>query len=504
MPVQSNLPIIKQALNHLRRTAIIDENGTYSYKELLSAAERVAIRLLGDRADLQEARVAFMIPSGFDYVAVQWGIWLAGGIAVPLCISHPLPELEYVVGDSKADILALHPQYEEKLQPLVEEQGLRVISTSDVTPAGHEVQPENKFPEIRENRRGMILYTSGTTSKPKGVVLTHRNITSQITTLIEAWEWSANDRILHVLPLHHTHGIINALLCALWAGASCKMLPQFDAATVWNRFLESDLTLFMAVPTVYIKLIAEWENSPPDKQNQMSQACSRMRLMVSGSAALPVSTFEKWKDITGHTLLERYGMTEIGMAISNPLHGERRPGYIGRPLPGVPIRLVDESGNEIIDKGISGEIWVKGSNVFLEYWERPEATREVFKQGWFRTGDMAVIENGYFRILGRSSVDIIKTGGYKVSALEIEDMLRLHADIKECAVVGKEDFEWGERVCAAVTVNNDASLSLEELRQWARVRMATYKIPSRLLVLDELPRNAMGKVTKPEVKKLFG
>lgn len=498
MQTKFNHPIIKQALTHRDRTAIINERGIYSYNNLLQTAESVASCLLAGKKDLQQARIAFMIPPGFEYVAVQWGIWLAGGIAVPLCISHPLPELEYVIADSGAEIIVVHPVFREKLQALADKKGIRFILTPEALLA-----EAVELPDVSEDRRAMILYTSGTTSRPKGVVTTHRNITSQITTLIDAWGWRAEDRILHVLPLHHTHGIINALLCPLWAGAVCEMLPQFDAATVWDRFIHGDITVFMAVPTVYIKLIEFWENAAEEERRKMTQACAKMRLMVSGSAALPVSVFEKWKTISGHALLERYGMTEIGMAISNPLLGERRPGYIGLPLPRVQIRLVDESGNEVKDEGTPGEIRVKGPNVFLEYWRRPESTQEAFVDGWFRSGDVAVMENGYFRILGRSSVDIIKTGGYKVSALEIEEILRGHPCIKECAVVGVEDAQWGERVCAAVVLNGDNSLDLEELRNWAKEKMAVYKIPSRLAAVEELPRNAMGKVTKPEVKGLF-
>jgi malonyl-CoA/methylmalonyl-CoA synthetase len=225
--------------------------------------------------------------------------------------------------------------------------------------------------------------------------------------------------------------------------------------------------------------------------------------MVSGSAAMPVTIFNKWKTITGHTFLERYGMTEIGMGISNPLDGERKPGYVGIPLPGVTIRLVDEAGQVVEEEEVPGEIQLKGDNVFLEYWRRPEETAKTFRDGWFLTGDIAVLEEGYYRILGRSSVDIIKTGGYKVSALEIEEVLRTHTDIKECAVVGVADEEWGERVGAAVVLNNRGELSLGNLRAWAKPKIAPYKVPSRLLLVEDLPRNAMGKVTKQDVKKLF-
>jgi len=281
------------------------------------------------------------------------------------------------------------------------------------------------------------------------------------------------------------------------------MLPCFDGEVVWSRFVHSDLTLFMAVPTIYVKLIAVWEKATKEEQQVLSKACAKMRLMVSGSAALPTAVFKRWQVISGHTLLERYGMTEIGMALSNPLHGERRPGFVGTPLPGVEVRLVDESARAIEDEGKSGEIQVRGPNVFLEYMGKPEATARAFRKDWFSTDDEGVMEKGYYRILGRRSVDIIKSGGDKVSAIEIEEVLRTHPTIQECAVVGVKDQEWGERVCAAVILRPDRSLSLGSLRNWAKERLAKPKVPAQLLLLDELPRNVMGKINKPELRRLF-
>ena len=494
----SSLPLIQRALKQGDRLAIIDRAGRYSYTALLTAADRITRCLLSGQPDLGEARVAFMVPPSLEYAAVQWGIWQAGGVAVPLCPSHPLPEIEHIIRDTKAEFVVSHPDFESQLRSLSRVLKVRLLLTSEATKA-----KKCPVPEVTLDRRAMILYTSGTTSKPKGVVTTHRNILAQITSLIDAWEWTADDHVLHVLPLHHTHGIVNVLLCALWAGATCEMLPQFDAEAVWSRLVHSDLTLFMAVPTIYVKLIAAWEKATPEEQQVLSKACSKMRLMVSGSAALPAAVFERWKTISGHTLLERYGMTEIGMALSNPLHGERRPGFVGVPLPGVDVRLVDESAHTIEDEGKPGEIQVRGPNVFLEYMGRPEATARAFRKDWLSTGDEAVVEKGSYRILGRRSVDIIKTGGDKVSAIEIEEVLRAHPAIQECAVVGVKDQEWGERVCAAVIPRPGHSLSLGSLRKWAKNRLAKPKVPVQLLLLDELPSNVMGKVNKPELRKLF-
>jgi len=333
------------------------------------------------------------------------------------------------------------------------------------------------------------------------VVLTHKNIRAQLESLAAAWEWSETDRILNVLPLNHTHGLINVLTSALWSGAACEMHLGFDAARVWQRIAKGGLTLFMAVPTIYSKLISAWEAADPERRPTFSEHCRALRLMVSGSAALPVAVMERWRTITGHVLLERYGMTEIGMALSNPLHGERRPGSVGVPLPGVEVRLVDEDGREL-GPGAAGEIEVRGPGVFLEYWDRREATAEAFRDGWFRTGDIAVLDEGMYRILGRRSVDIIKTGGHKVSALEIEEVLRSHPVVRECAVVGVEDAEWGERVSAVAVLTEGSHLTLDELRAWAADRLALHKIPTRLTLVDELPRNAMGKVVKARVKEL--
>jgi len=492
-----HLPLIARAVEYGDRIAIATSEGQFTYQELLSRSGQIATQLLQAVDDLQEQRVAFLIPSGFEYVATQWGVWRAGGIAVPLCVVHPRPELEYVITNAGASIVVAHPQFEALLRPIAESLQLRFLLTSEPLPTDIA-----SLPEVAVSRRALILYTSGTTGKPKGVVTTHQNIQAQVTSLVTAWEWTASDRILHVLPLHHIHGIINVLTCALWSGAECHMLSKFDPEVVWDRICAGNLTLFMAVPTIYSKLIVAWKKMDRDRQLTSSKTCAQLRLMVSGSAALPVTVLEQWKEISGHFLLERYGMTEIGMALSNPLYGERRAAHVGTPLPHVELRLVNEGG-EAVSPGIPGEIQVKGLGVFLEYWQNPEATAKAFQDGWFCTGDFAVLEQDYYRILGRISVDIIKTGGYKVSALEIEEVLRTHPEIQECAVVGVPDSEWGERVCAALVLRSQTDLSLEVFRSWVKEHLAIYKVPSRILIVAELPRNAMGKVTKPAIAQLF-
>jgi malonyl-CoA/methylmalonyl-CoA synthetase len=480
---------------------LVDSQGAFTYNDLLDASLRVATALLAGREDLQEERVAFLITPGFRWVATQWGIWRAGGIAVPLPLNSPRPELEYFIGDTGASALVFDTLAPPLVSPITTAGGIRALSYDQLS-ARQPAELPDITPEITRQRRAMILYTSGTTSRPKGVVTTHANITAQVMSLVEAWEWSAGDRIVLCLPLHHVHGIINVVCCALWLGATCLMLPRFDANDTWELIASGNPTLFMAVPTIYSKLISAWDSAPPQRRARLSQSCAKLRLMVSGSAALPVSTLQRWKEISGHTLLERYGMTEIGMALSNPLQGERVPGTVGTPLPSVEVRLVGENGKPVTP-GTPGEIEVRGPIVFTEYWGKPDATRDAFRDGWFRTGDTAVVENGFYRILGRTNIDILKTGGHKVSALEIEEALRKHPAVAECAVVGVPDPEWGERVAAAVVLNDGDALDLPLLRTWAKELLAAYKLPSRLLLLEALPRTAMGKVIKPAVVALF-
>lgn len=493
------LQIIKKSNQH--KTAIISNDNSYSYDELRAVSQQFASLLLEENTDLVEIRIAFMVTVGFDYVKTQWAIWQAGGVAVPLCTTHPLTSLQYVIEDTQAEIIVVSPEFETILKDLALEKGIRFIVLSDT-----KNQTIKYLPKLTPKRKAMILYTSGTTNLPKGVVTTHANIEAQVSTLVKAWEYAENDHILCILPLHHVHGIINVISCTLWAGGTVEFLPNFSADGVFNwmkKMAESGVNgIFMAVPTIYFKLIAHFETLDDSTQKALTENMRTFRLMVSGSAALPVSVMEKWEIISGHRLLERYGMTEIGMAISNPYHGERRAGHIGQALPNVDIRLVDEQNQEVTI-GEAGEIQVKGENVFQEYWLKPDATKNTFTEdGWFKTGDVAVLNDGYYKILGRSSIDIIKSGGYKISALEIEEVLRTHPNINDCSVVGVDDEEWGELVVAAI-ISNDINLDTNALNKWIREKMPSYKVPRKYKLVDELPRNAMGKVTKNDLKKLF-
>ena len=486
--------LVDRAARFEGRVATLDASGPTTYGALLGRSARVASWLLDGVAHLREARVAFLVAPSSDWVSVQWGIWRAGGIAVPLAASHPPLELEYVLDDAGVEAVIADADHAERLLPLARKRGIPLATVTELSAI-----PTAPLPPIDAAGRALMVYTSGTTGRPKGVVTTHANIAAQVTTLVDAWGWNAEDHIVHVLPLHHVHGIINALSCAHWAGACVEFLPRFDAVRTWERLASPDVTLFMAVPTIYHRLIAAWDAAGEEEKQCWSQGAHHLRLMVSGSAALPVQTLERWRDITAHTLLERYGMTEIGMALSNPLHGERRAGTVGQPLPSVEVRLVDDVGAPVAT-GMPGEIEVRGAQVFREYWRRPAETRDAFRDGWFITGDVAVLERDYYRILGRKSVDIIKTAGYKVSALEIEEVLRTHPAVRDAAVVSAPDPDLGEKVCAAVVADG---IEAESLIDWARERLAPYKVPRTIRTVAELPRNAMGKVMKPELARLF-
>ena len=491
------IEFLERAKKFSKRTAIVSGQAEYNYDQLLRKSNSIASSLLNNKIDLLEERVAFLIPSGFEYVAAQWAIWRAGGIAVPLCNLHPLPSLRYVIEDSEASILIISDQHKTLLGPLAKQLKIKLLIIDNLLN-----NTNINLPEISMSRRAMILYTSGTTNLPKGVVTTHQNIKFQTECLVDAWGWKSNDKILNILPLHHIHGIINVLSCALWSGASCEFLPKFDPKKVWEKLTNGELSLFMAVPTIYFKLIDFWESSLKKDKVKFSREIKNLRLMVSGSAALPVTILDKWKEITSHTLLERYGMTEIGMALSNSYKNERRAGHVGTPLPGVNIRLIDSNGIDVKKSGEPGEIQIKGLNVFKEYWKNPKATIDSFQDGWFKSGDVAIFNNGMYKILGRDSVDIIKSGGYKISALEIEDVLLRYPKIKECAVVGLPDREWGEVVAASIILS-DENIDFKILKSWLKKLLPAYKIPRKFIIQKGLPRNTLGKVTKKILKKAF-
>ena len=481
------MEVVSKATQFTHRVAAHCKGRNFTYGDLLKHSSWVSQKLLGSRSDLNNERVVFITPQSYEYLPCQWGIWRAGGVAVPLCTQHPPPEWEYIIQNSEASAVVCHSSYYSSLQPLCK--GVKLIPLEDFVPG--EGSAQEVFVTSDLERPALMIYTSGTTGKPKGVVSTHRNLSSQVKALVEVWKWQEDDHILEVLPLHHVHGIMCVLACANFAGARVTFNSKFDQARVWEEFMEKDLNMFMAVPTIYNRLIDEWNNFGEDMQKKAYQACERFRLMVSGSMALPEPMLDKWHRVSGHTLLERYGMTECGMILSNPYKGKRKPGCVGFPLPEVEVKL-DQ-----------GELCVKGPNVFKRYFNNPKATEEAFDQeGWFKTGDIAEVDSeGYFKLLGRASVDIIKTGGYKVSALDIEQTLLSHPSISEVNVVGVPDEDWGQVI--GVVLKSNQTIKLEDLQEWSKQRLAVYKVPRKLIQLQEIPRNQMGKVNKKELVKLF-
>ncbi|XP_053762750.1 malonate--CoA ligase ACSF3, mitochondrial isoform X5 [Panthera pardus] len=411
-------PVFGRALAFGDRIALVDQHGRHTYKDLYHHSLRLSrelCRLLGCAGgDLQEERVSFMCSNDVSYVVAQWASWMSGGVAVPLYRKHPQAELEYVIRDSRSAAVLAGREYVELLGPVVGRLGVPLLPLPPtVYGAAAEAPGEWRVPEQNWRDRGaMIIYTSGTTGRPKGVLSTHHNIRAMVTGLVHKWAWTKDDVILHSLPLHHVHGVVNKLLCPLWVGATCVMLPEFSAELVWEKLLSSEaprINVFMAVPTIYAKLMDYYDKhfTQPHVQDFVRAVCEeKIRLMVSGSAALPLPVLEKWQRVTGHTLLERYGMTEIGMALSNPLTTARTPGSVGTPLPGVEVRIVSENpkkdgypyvlhaeGNEKETKvtpGFTekeGELLVRGPSVFREYWDKPEETRNAFTcDGWFKTG----------------------------------------------------------------------------------------------------------------------
>ncbi|KAN0019544.1 hypothetical protein ACTFIU_002759 [Dictyostelium citrinum] len=532
-----SLKLFNRALKFKDRTSIINypNNNTqkYTYNDLLNESQSIANILNFKKKDLEQERVAYFFGQNFDYVRSQWGIWAAGGTAVPLALSHPIHELQYTIENSKSSMILTNSENYSKMKEIGTNLNIPVIEIPKIgeyTVKSQSSSSEYKQYPIDSNRNALIIYTSGTTSRPKGVVTTHANIEAQIQTLVDYWKWTEKDHILEVLPLHHVHGVINVVSCALWSGAICEMMPKFDSKQVIDRLLESGIStdlhqpisLFMAVPTIYSKLIKYVNENITDPTEKLAieNAFKRLRLMVSGSSALPESVRNEFQTISGgQVLLERYGMTEIGMALSNPLDIDQRiGGTVGFPLPGVQIKIQPELNNN--DDGNNnnnnnngnkevGELLVKGPQVFKEYFEKKEATKEAFTDdGWFKTGDIVEkdLSTGRLKILGRSSVDIIKRGGFKISALEIErEILDMDPNIQECAVLGIPNDEYGQDIGAIIVYKKGKkSMSFEEFKTNCKQRLAHYKVPNKLLILEnEIPKNAMSKVNKKELLKLF-
>ena len=345
------------------------------------------------------------------------------------------------------------------------------------------------------DQTALLIYSSGTTGRPKGVQLTHGNLTANTTGLHTAWGWQREDVLLHVLPIYHGHGLPVALYGALYAGATTVMLPKFETKQALDLLVSKKCTVFMAVPTIHKRLVEF-----PDASNY---DLSHMRLLTSGSDRLPDDVFLKFQEIFGHTLLERYGMTETMMSLSNPLEGERRVGSVGLPLPHVEARIADPVTGSVLPAGEVGEVQVRGPHVFKGYWEMPEKTADSFTaDGWLRSGDLGLREpDGYFTLKGRSK-DLIITGGLNVYPPEVEFVLAEHPAVLTSAVIGCPDAEWGEKITAVILLRDGFTPTAEEIMEFCRERLAAYKIPRRILFDEELPRNSIGKVQKARLRGL--
>ncbi|EFQ25433.1 AMP-binding enzyme [Colletotrichum graminicola] len=534
----------------------------FKYGELLGDVRRARDKLLDSagKQDLNGERIAFLVENSYDYVVTLLAAFAARSIAVPLSPAFPAPELQYILDQSEASLLVSSAKFATKAKEVLSAK--LASNPTQVELQKHHGGSAHEQVELEDadvGAAGMMLYTSGTTNRPKGVLLPQSVLTAQSKSLIEAWNYSPKDHLLHVLPLHHIHGTVNAVLTPLLAGSTIEFMFPFNADAVWKRlaapFIASNgvndtngangthalpkekITFFTVVPTVYSRLLVTHKGLPLDPAEPTREAVSprHMRLAISGSAALPTPIKESWKTLSkGNVLLERYGMTEVGMALSCGLDfADRVDGSVGWPLPGVEARLVDMDTGAVIPPGQDvdpetgrerpGEIQLRGPTVFKEYWRNPEATAKEFVEGedgkgrWFKTGDIAVrrpvpnaglnaaqsswAKGDMYFIQGRKSADIIKTGGEKVSALEVERELLSLPEVAEAAVVAVPSGKWGSKVGAVVILNMDVvpHWSPMAMRRALRDRLVNYKIPQVLKVVDHIPRNAMGKINKKQL-----
>ncbi|KAK3702939.1 hypothetical protein LTR37_014788 [Vermiconidia calcicola] len=558
-----------EAIEHHDResTAVVHSlsGRSFEYGSLLQDVANAKKKLLEqtgkDEKSIVGERVAFLIENSYDYVVTLLSILASNAIAVPLAPSFPASELRYIINHSEALALLSTVKYKALAADVLREGLDRSPLSIDVEKTTQGSQSTNSIELTGDSytaEGGMMLYTSGTTARPKGVLLHQLVLIAQAKSLLQAWDYSPKDRLLHILPLHHIHGTVNALIAPLLAGSSIEFMFPFNVDNVWSRlaapFLPNGdktenqkhaVTFFTAVPTVWARMLQSHPKLSPDMKTAVNEAVQRkhLRLNISGSAALPTPTKQGWTDLSnGNVLLERFGMTEVGMALSCGLDdNDRIDGSVGWPLPSVEARLVDPDTEEIIPASDSndaadtssgeraGEIQLRGPTIFKGYWRNPEATKKEFTtDGWFKTGDIAVrkyvpgagtgksgdwAKGPAFFIHGRKSADIIKTGGEKVSALEIERELLSLPQIEECAVVGLPSEAWGQKVAAVVVLTEVGRSSGKGGRPWSAMdmrralkeKLVAYKIPQDLKIVDQIPRNAMGKVNKKELVGLvFG
>jgi malonyl-CoA/methylmalonyl-CoA synthetase len=481
------------AINAARPALEIDPGRSCTYSELDREAARCAAALCNfglQRGDRVAVQVEKSPQSLFLYLACL----RAGLVYLPLNTAYQLAELGYFLSDAEPALVVCGPSAEAGIRELVRTSGLRAqVATLDSSGGGslseavREASGGFTTVTMSPDELAVIIYTSGTTGRSKGAMLTHRNLLSNATVLVDTWGFTGQDVLLHGLPIFHVHGLFVANHCALLSGAKLLWKAKFDAkATVADL---QRATVMMGVPTYYTRLLAQ--------PGFTREACANVRLFISGSAPLLLDTFRAFQARTGHTILERYGMSEAGMITSNPLNGERRGGTVGFALPGVSVRVADQQ-NQSLHAGETGEIQIQGDNVFAGYWRNRSKTREEFTaDGWFRTGDVGVFDSdGYLSIVGRAK-DLIITGGYNVYPKEIELVLDAMSGVVECAVVGLPHSEFGEAVTAAVVLDPNGEPSTESaVIAHLKRQLANYKVPKQVYFVPELPRNAMGKVQK--------
>ncbi|MFJ2769746.1 acyl-CoA synthetase [Streptomyces sp. NPDC087300] len=473
------------ALTTARGEALRFGERSLTYAELGTVAGALAHRLR------DAGRVAVWATPSLETAVGVVAALLAGVPAVPLNPKSGDSELAHILGDSAPSLVLAEPgvPLPSALAELPRHDvEVRVDAAAADAPGGLPAEPDPETPAL-------IVYTSGTTGPPKGVVLPRRAITSTLDALEDAWQWTGDDVLVHGLPLFHVHGLILGILGPLRRGGSVRHLGRFSTEGV-ARELGSGATMLFGVPTMHHRIAEALPDSP-----ELAKALAGARLLVSGSAALPVHDHERITDATGRHVVERYGMTETLMNTSVRADGEPRAGTVGVPLPGVELRLVDETDTELTDAGPEavGEIQVRGPNLFTEYLNRPDATEAAFAAGgWFRTGDMAVRDpDGYVRIVGRKATDLIKSGGYKIGAGEIENALLEHAGVREAAVTGEPDPDLGERIVAWIVPKDpEVRPSTAELASHVAARLAPHKRPRVVRYLEALPRNDMGKIMK--------
>ena len=443
-------------------------------------------------------RIAVQVPKTAEAVMLYLGALRAGLAYLPLNTGYTRRELDYFIADAEPAVVVSSSPGSD-LAAAARAHEVVTVAELDAEGGGSLAEGAAGLPEDyptvarASDDLAAILYTSGTTGQPKGAMLTHANLASNALALIGAWGFSGADVLLHALPLFHTHGLFVACHCVLGAGARMILLPRFDAEDVAARMPAA--TVFMGVPTFYTRLLALPDFGPAE--------CRNVRLFVSGSAPMLTQTHAEWRERTGHTVLERYGMTETGMNTSNPLDGERRPGTVGPPLPGVEVRIAGEDGG-LLGSGEVGGIELKGPNVFKGYWRNPEKTAAEFTaDGWFRSGDLGRIDDdGYLSIVGRGK-DLIISGGFNVYPKEVELCLDKLPGVLESAVIGVPHPDFGEAVTAVIVADGEAPAEQAVIAA-LRSELAAYKVPKRVHVVEELPRNSMGKVQKNVLRDRYG